>query len=331
MAERNGSQDGRFRTGAVVLAVAAVILGACGGAAAPSPEPTAVTKATLPPATAAPATTAPAGAPTAAVVNIEAAESETGFFWKADRLIVAAGEVTFNVTNKGKLTHELMVYPVQDVTEVLEASRLDKHAHGDDLIKGIVASEEFIEPGETVTVKANLAPGIYEIACHIRGQDADGATFTHFDKGQILTIAVTGTGGPAATVGTPASTLALEMKGEEAASWLFVPDHLVVPAGSVTFNVTNSMRSEHDVVIHPLLDTTKVVQELLEHGGHFDAWDTVKGVQLFHDLAPGKTDTKTLTLAPGFYMAACYMVSNTADGEPFIHRDRGQRIVFEVR
>lgn len=330
----------RIRPFAAVLAAATLVLAACGGAAVPSPTPTAaVAKASLPPATAAPATAAPAtqdpatAAPTpAAVVNIEAGENEVGFYMKADRLTVAAGTVTINFANKGRLTHELMVYPLQDVTQLVAFSRLGKHGHADEVIKGLAAEAEDVEPGKSATLTATLEPGFYEIACHLSGKDPNGSSFSHYDYGQLLTLAVVGTGGPPATVGTPGSTLAVEMNGDEKASWLFSPDRLVVPAGDVTFKVTNSMKAEHDFVVHPLGDTTKVVNMALMPGmGHIEDWSVIKGTELFEDLEPGKTGTKTLKLTPGLYMAACYMVSKVADGTSFIHRDRGQRIVFEVR
>lgn len=328
----------------VALAVVAVVIGACGGAAAPAPAPTATAAAnvtlapataapaTAAPATAAPATTAPTSAPAeAAVLNIEAGENGGGFYLKADRYVIPAGDVTINFANAGKLTHEMLVYPLQDVTKTLLLSRTGK-AHTHDLIPGIVANQEDVKPGQTATVSVKLAPGLYEIACHLAERDAMGMTFTHFDKGQILTLAVTGPGGPATSIAQAGSTINIDMKGEEASSWLFVPDRLVVRAGLVTFEATNSMREEHDVIVHPLGDTTMVVDEMMEHGGgHYDNWDLVKGITIFHDLTPGATRDKDITLGPGLYMAACYMMSKAADGTSFIHRDRGQRIIFEVR
>lgn len=347
MAERHGTtrhpaMTERIRRHAVALALVAIVLGACGGAAVPSPSPTAGAKATLPPATAAPATTAPAtAAPTAAatatpapaaVVNLEAGEAANGFYFKADRLAVPAGKVTFNFANKGKVTHELMVYPVQDVTQLLALHRQDKKADEAALLKGMAGMAEDIDAGKSATFSGTLAPGLWELACHARSKDPSGKTFTHFDKGQFLTLAVIGPGGPAATVTTPASTLSVEMKGDEAASWLFVPDRLVVSAGEVAFKVTNSMKVEHDFVVNPLIDTTVLVTTKLDMGmAHGFDYGKIKGTELFEDLAAGKIGTKTLTLAPGLYVAACYMVSKAADGTSFIHRDRGQRFVFEVK
>lgn len=338
MTQRQRPRTDPIRRWAAALALAAIVLGACGGTAAPSPSPTEVAKATLPAATAAPATPVPAtAAPTAtpapaAVVNIEAGESDTGFYLKADRLAVPAGKVTFNFTNKGKLTHEVMVYPIQDITTLLGLHRQDKKADEEALLKGMAGMAEDVDAGKSATFSGTLAPGFYELACHARSKDGAGKTYTHFDKGQFLTLAVIGPGGPAATVTTPAPTLSVEMKGDEAASWLFVPDRLVVSAGDVAFKVTNGMKVEHDFVVSPVIDTTVLVTTKIDMGmAHGFDYGKIKGTELIEDLAPGKSDTKTLKLTPGLYVAACYMTSKAADGTSFIHRDRGQRVVFEVR
>lgn len=130
---------------------------------------------------------------------------------------------------------------------------------------------------------------------------------------------------------TASNTMALEMKGEEAGSWLFVPDRLVVSAGDVTFKVTNSMKTVHDVVLHPLGDiTTLVTFKLKGPGSGFD-YGKVKGTELFEDVPIGKTETKTMKLTPGLWVAACYIAGTNADGSKFMHRDRGQRITFLVK
>ncbi|HZP97310.1 MAG TPA: hypothetical protein VFC31_13405 [Candidatus Limnocylindria bacterium] len=328
--QRAAPLRGRLRYLGVVAAVS-LLLTACGGAAAPAPTATAAP--TVAQATLAPATPAPTATTAAAVVNIEAGEAPDGhFYMTADRLAVPAGKVTFNFVNKGKLTHEVMVYPVQDITTLLALHRQDSKADEAALLKGMAGMAEDIDAGKSATFSGTLAPGFYELACHARSKDPAGKTFTHFDKGQFLTLAVIGPGGPAASVTTPASTLSVEMKGDEAASWLFVPDRLVVTAGEVAFKVTNNMKVEHDFVVSPVIDTTVLVTTKIDMGmAHGFDYGKIKGTELLADLAPGKSDTKTLKLAPGLYVAACYMVGKAADGTSFLHRDRGQRFVFEVK
>ena len=310
----------------------ALILAACGGSAiAPSPTPT-VAKATLAPATTAPATPAPtATTAAAAVVNIEAYQEGSGFLFKADQIAVPAGKVTFNFKNNGTMIHEVLVYPIQDVTKLLALKRKGTDAEEKDFIKGLAVGLMDIDPGKSATGDATLAPGFYELACWAMGKNPDGTTYEHFDRGQTLTLAVTGPGGPAASVGTASNTVAVEMKGEETGSWLFVPDRLVLSAGEVSFKVTNSMMMEHDLVLHPLGDITPLVTFKLQGPGKGFDYMKVKGTELFEDLPAGKTDTKPFKLTPGYWVAACYMVSKGTDGTSFMHRDRGQRIVFLVK
>lgn len=321
----------RGRALAVAIAGLGVLISACGGE--PAAPPTTATAPSVVQATLAPASPKPSAAEqVAGVVNVEAFEGDAGFFLKADQIVVPAGTVSFNFKNAGKLTHELMVYPVQDIGTVLAMNRAGKEVDEEKLIQGMAGMAQDVDAGKSASFKADLKPGFYELACHARSKDASGETFTHFDKGQFLTLAVSGPGGPSASVATAGSTLAISMNGDEKASWLFAPDRLVVSAGDVTFKVTNTMKEEHDFVVSPVGDTSKYVAAAMMPGmSHNDDYSSFKGTELLKDLAPGKTDTKTLKLAPGLWMAACYMTSTGSDGTMFLHRDHGQRIVFLVK
>ena len=56
----------------------------------------------------------------AATVNVVMVETWEKWGFTLDRTEVPAGVVTFEVINDGKLTHELMIYPVQDMSPVLK-------------------------------------------------------------------------------------------------------------------------------------------------------------------------------------------------------------------
>lgn len=307
---------------AAAAAGGGLALAACGGAAAPSPSPTAVAKATLPPAT---PTAAPTTAPPVATVNVVA----KNFAFELDTLVVPAGNVRFTFKNAGDMTHDFWIYPPQDLTTYLAKKRAGEKVKGSDYLKS--ASELFdLEAGKSGVMDYEVKPGYYELACFVQSKNPDGSTFVHIDKGQTQWLTVTGSGFPPAAT-TPANTIAVEMKGEEAGAWVFVPDKLVVPAGDVTFKVTNSMKAEHDFVVHPLGDLTQLVTSKLKGAGHGFDYGMVKGTELMEDLPAGKTDSKTVKLTPGLYVAACYMVSKQPDGTPFLHSDRGQRFVFTVK
>lgn len=331
MRSRESSERGApLRRLAAALAVTTLALAACGGAASgTSPSP--VVKATVAPATSAAATPAPTATPAPkVVVNIEAGENADGsYYLKSDQIAVAAGKVTFTFTNKGKLTHEVMVYPIQDITTLLALHRKDQKADEEALLKGLAGMAEDIDAGKSSTFDATLTPGFYELACHARAKNPDGTGTTHFDKGQFLTLAVTGAGGPAASIATAASAINVTMQDGANGSWVFIPDHLVATAGDVAFKVTNNMKVEHDFVVSPLGDVSAEIATGLKTGADIDL--DAPAVPVFEDLGAGKTDSKTIKLTPGTYIMACYMVSKNADGTSFLHRDMGQRIVFIVK
>jgi uncharacterized cupredoxin-like copper-binding protein len=323
---------GLFALGAVALPP---LLAACGGddstsgtstAAGTKPAPTGPTPALPTVAGAAAASTG--GSISAGPVTVKAHEIDSVFVLDVDRQAVTAGDVTFNFSNTGKLTHELMVYPVQDIAAMQALKRKGKDVDEGDYIKGMVGKAEDIEPGKSATFSGKLAPGFYELACHAKGQNPDGSTFLHFDKGQTMTLAAVGAGGPAASVLTPSNTIAVEMApgtGVLKDSWLFVPDHLVAKAGDVTFNVSNKMDMEHDFVVYPLGDVSTFINH--RFAGKED-YGEIKGEAIIDALAAGKSASATKKLTPGWWIAACFVVSRLPDGTAFVHRDKGQRFTF---
>lgn len=318
------------RVVAVGLTSVAIILSACGGAAtAPSAAPTAsVAKATVAPATT--ATTAPtATVAAAAVVNVDATQVGNNFFLKSDQIAVPAGKVTFNFKNSGTTAHEVLVYPVQDVTKLAALKRGGTDAEEKDFIKGLAVGLMDIDPGKTATADVTLAPGFYELACWAVGKNPDGSTYEHYDKGQTLTLAVTGPGGPSAAITTAGNTIKVAMQDGANGSWVLIPDRLVASAGDVTFTLTNGMKIDHDFAIYPIGDVSGPIAAGLKSGQDIDL--VAPAVGLFQDLAPGKTDSKSVKLSPGTYVMACFMVSKNADGTTFVHRDMGQRITFIVK
>jgi uncharacterized cupredoxin-like copper-binding protein len=328
-----------LRGGGMLLGAAALspVIAACGGSSStPTPAPAAATVAA--PTVAAPtaaatqaaqATAAAAGG-AASTVNVKAHEAGDVFLFDVDKQMVAAGTTTFNFTNNGKLTHEVMVYPIQDLAEMLAKKRAGDDVEEDAYIKQMVGSAPDIEPGKGATFNSDLKPGFYELACHAIGKNPDGSTFLHFDRGQTMTLAVTGPGGPSAAILEPSSTIALDMQpgtGELASSWLFIPDHLVAKQGKVTFNITNHMDMNHDTVVYPLGNISDLIKDRLAGGENYDM---IKGQQLAEDLEPNKSITATADLTPGWWVAACFVVSTLSDGTKYVHRDRGQRVTFLV-
>ncbi len=327
-----------WRRAARLVTITAAAFGlfvtACGGATAELPAPTATAaKATVAPATVAPTvapTTAATTAPVAATtVNVEALANGDNILLKADQIAVAAGNVTFNFKNSDKMQHELWVYPIQDVTKLMAAKRANQDVDEEEFLKDIAGHDEDIDPGKTDSFTATLKPGFYELACWKTMASADGkSAVVHFDKGQVLTLAVTGAGGPAASISTASSAISVAMKDGAYNSWVLIPDHLVATAGKVTVSVTNNMKVNHDFVVYPIGDVSDDIAKGLKAGEDIDL-DQAQPIA--EDLEPGKSASKDITLTPGTSVMACFMVSKDASGAAFLHRDMGQRITFVVK
>ena len=316
------------------------LLAACGGgdSTASSPTAGAASPTAAAPTVAAPTVAKPTAGTTAAAtsaisggpISVKAHEAGDAMVFDVDKLAVSAGKVTFNFSNTGKMEHELFVYPVQDIAAMLMLARKGQSAPEDKYIKGIAGKAEDIPAGKSATFDATLAAGFYELACFKKSKNPDGSTFVHFDKGQSVTVAAVGPGGPSASILTPSSTIAVDMMagtGDLKDSWLFVPDHLMAKSGDVTFNITNKMQMNHDVVVYPLGDISALIKDRLAGGENYGM---IKGQQLAEDLEPGKSISKTAKLTPGWWAAACFVVSKLPDGTPYVHRDKGQRFTFLV-
>ncbi len=85
---------------------------------------------------------------------------------------VEAGEVTFVVTNRGTMVHELAVVQV-----------------GPDGNKRVVAELENVVVGSTVELTRDLKPGHYELACLLVPGEA-GATVDHYQQGMHTAFTV---------------------------------------------------------------------------------------------------------------------------------------------
>ena len=122
-------------------------------------------------------------------VDLEADATETvkitlvdhGF--EPDAVEVAAGTVTFEVTNDGKEAHELAILPGGG-----DVPMTDEGAPDEDALAEAGAFElEAFGPGQTCNATWVLEPGTYTMFCIVEA--ADGKT--HVDKGMQGTLTVT--------------------------------------------------------------------------------------------------------------------------------------------
>gem|GEM_PF-3572547 len=338
------------RSGALLgLATVPGFLAACGGGGNKPPatqntvaqatqSQSAAAPTVAPPTVAAPTVVAPTAAAAAASaaippgpLTVKASEANGYPIFSIDKLAVAAGPLAVNFVVAGNMKHELWVYPLQDVSTLMNKKRAGESASEPDYLKQLVAQTGEVDVGLTKAVQGTVTPGFYELSCFIKGANPDGTSYRHFDVGQALTVAVVGPGGPSASVLTPGNTITVDMvPGTEALkdSWLFIPDRLTAKAGDVTFKANNKMDVAHDLVVYPLGNISQFITS--RFAGQED-YTMIKGQQVFEDLDAGKSGEKVAKLTPGWWAAACFMVGKNPDGTSFLHRDKGQRFTFLVQ
>jgi uncharacterized cupredoxin-like copper-binding protein len=129
---------------------------------------------------------------------------------------------------------------------------------------------------------------------------------------------------PLAACGTSATTVAVSL-----AEWSVSVDKASVPAGEVTFNVTNDGTTDaHEMVV---LKTDLAPGDLPTDGsGKVDEeGEGIVSMGEVEELEVGGTGSLTVTLQPGKYVLICNIV-HTANGQTEAHYPLGMRLAFTV-
>ena len=103
--------------------------------------------------------------------------------WKivADHKTIKAGEITFTVTNKGTLNHELLVIRTDLPLGGIPIGADNKFKEDDPKATNVGESGEY-EVGLTKTFKVTLTPGKYQLVCNIAN---------HYKNGMHIAFTVT--------------------------------------------------------------------------------------------------------------------------------------------
>ncbi len=120
--------------------------------------------------------------------------------------------------------------------------------------------------------------------------------------------------------------------------WGFTLDRTAVPAGEVTFEVTNEGKFEHELMIYTPQDLSHMLDELVEAeeaGEAHGHGDEIEGLVLSLDgedeleLESGESGSFTVSLTPGSYELGCVIVE-TVGGETFTHHEKGMHTTLTV-
>lgn len=154
------------------------------------------------------------------------------------------------------------------------------------LLAGLFGYRSSPTPLEVIAYLAYLVPVLYLFVWGGRSRAAGPAVAAAVTVALALVLAACGSAGSSASAG-PASTVKLG-----ASEYKFDPSTVSVPAGAVTFEVTNNGKEEHEFEI---FKGEMVVDEI-------------------EGLVPGLTRTLPVTLEAGDYTFACKLAGHDALG-----------------
>lgn len=122
----------------------------------------------------------------AATVNVVMVETWDKWGFTLDRTEVPAGAVTFEVINDGKFTHELMIYPLQDMSPLLEEMVEAAWAGGLPEEEAGHGEDEAPDGDEAAGHEGEAAHG--DEAEHDDGADEGGAAHGEMIEGLVLSL-----------------------------------------------------------------------------------------------------------------------------------------------
>jgi uncharacterized cupredoxin-like copper-binding protein len=180
----------------------------------------------------------------------------TEFKFKLSRSTVPVGTVVFKVTNKGKIGHDFKIEGKKTA---------------------------MIKPGKTATLKVVFKKkGRYAYLCTVPGHAANGMK-GKLGVGVKAPLTTTTAATTTTTVTGPSTTITVGMS-----EYHFALSQTTVPAGNVTFVITNSGNEVHN----------------------FD----LEGQKIGSFLNPGQSETWTVNLASRTYTYVCDVPYHAASG-----------------
>jgi uncharacterized cupredoxin-like copper-binding protein len=132
-----------------------------------------------------------------------------------------------------------------------------------------------------------------------------------------------------ASVAAPSTTVNVTLK-----EWGLNTSASSVPAGDVTFNITNNGKDDHEIAIVKLKPGADPGKLPLAKNGSVDEDNIARAGEIVgeaEDIAPTTNKTLKLALQPGRYVIMCNMVENEDDGTIEAHFDKGMKTLLTVK
>jgi hypothetical protein len=218
-----------------------------------------------------------------------------------------AGLITFSFKNQGAAVHHVQVARLNDgVTfdQLMAAFEQGETAALPLMIP--VGGPSLTDPGQTAQVTLKLDPGAYALLCLV--PDANG--IPHLAHGMARPLTITGDAAiqpePQADLTIPMADFQYTMPGE-------------VDSGPQTWKVVNDGPQPHELVLHKLA-SNKTAEDVIAFFHHPQGQPPFSNVGGMQGLPQGGAGWAHLDLAPGTYVAICY-IPDLASGKR--HMDLG--------
>lgn len=269
-----------------------------------------------------PAASQTTGTPESVSATVNVIEKNFDIF--LDQVSVPAGTIEFDLRNEGDSSHEFVIFKTDLPADQLPVQDAQVNENAPSLTK-IDEQQEF-PPGETRTLTEQLDPGHYVFICNLPD---------HYQQGMRINFTVTGPGSGTATAtpqpaeqsqaaATPeaASTPAPAVQPQAGRSVQVIEGNFAiflnrdsVPAGDVTFNLTNEGPDQHEFVI---FQTGLAGDQLPVQNGQVneDASSLTKIAEQ-EQYPAGETRTLTVNLKPGHYVLICNLPDHYQQGMYF--------------
>jgi uncharacterized cupredoxin-like copper-binding protein len=236
--------------------------------------------------------------------DIVAKESEWKIVVSADRHV--AGEISFDLSNKGTIPHEFLVAKSnKTAAELLEMVDPTTNRIDEELLDVVDEQPEYAA-GTTAVLTLDLAPGHYVVLCNIEG---------HYKNGMYADLDVVAIDGsvPLHAAKTPAPPATGAIDGAEKEWAVEISSDLHV-AGDVTFNLKNEGSIPHEFIVARSDKSADELLALVDPSTHRIDEEVLDAIGEQPEYAPGESKTLTLNLTPGHYVVFCNIEGHYANG-----------------
>jgi len=237
--------------------------------------------------------------------TIVSKESEWKITLSADRH--TAGDVTFDLSNRGTIAHEFLVVRSDKTAKELLADVDPTTNRIDEDLLYVIGEQPEYAAGTTAELTLPLPAGHYVVMCNIEG---------HYKAGMYADLTIAPAAGesitPAPTPTPPApATGAVDGVEKEWAISLSDDTHV---SGLITFNLANEGTIAHEfLVVRSAKSATDLVADVDPTTGRIDEalLDVIDEQPEYDPGAPGQV---TVDLTPGHYVVMCNIAGHYKAG-----------------